>query len=62
MLKSLEDFVLPEVLLSFLLLFSCRVASSAYMLLSDIGVNYSTSAVVSVTSSRAVSTFDLAVL
>ena len=38
------------------------MTSSSSVLLSGVGVNCSTSAVVSVTSSRAVSTFDLAVL
>ena len=62
MLKSLEDFALPELLLCFLVLLSCCVASSSSVLLSDVGMNCSTSAVVSVTSSRVVSTFDLTVL
>ena len=62
MLKSLKNFAEPKLLLYFLLLLSCRVASSWSVLLSDVGVNCSTSAVLGVTSSRAVFTFDLDVL
>ena len=62
MFTSLVDVALPELLLYFLLLLSCRVASSSSKLVFNVGVNCTTLAVVSVTSSRAVSTFDLAVL
>ena len=62
MFTSLIDVSLPELLLCFLLLLSCRVASSSSELVFNVGVNCATSAVASVTSSRVDSTFDLAVL